>query len=168
MVTGVPPGLGSYVHWDRRLDGLLAQAILSIQAQKAVEIGDGVAAAAWPGSHVHDPILREDGTFTRRTNHAGGVEGGMSNGMPIVVRGYMKPIPTLIKPLDTADIATGEAQPTRYERSDVTSVPAASTVAEATVAFVIANAFLEKFGGDSLEEIIARYSRERGSSRREP
>ena len=160
VVTGVPPGLGSYVHWDRRLDGQLAQAILSIQAQKAVEVGDGVAAAARPGSQVHDPIIHEeDGSFRRRTNHAGGVEGGASNGMPIIVRGYMKPIPTLIKPLDTADIATGEAQPTRYERSDVTSVPAASTVAEATVAFVIANAFLEKFGGDSLEEIRQRYER---------
>ncbi len=163
VVTGVPPGLGSYVHWDRRLDGLLAQAILSIQAQKAVEIGDGMAAASMPGSQVHDPILHEDGVFRRRTNHAGGVEGGTSNGMPIIVRGYMKPIPTLIKPLDTADIATGEAQPTRYERSDVTSVPAASTVAEATVAFVIANAFLEKFGGDSLKEIRQRYEREVGT-----
>ncbi len=163
VVTGVPPGLGSYVHWDRRLDGQLAQAILSIQAQKAVEVGDGVAAAARPGSQVHDPIIHEeDGAFRRRTNHAGGVEGGASNGMPIVVRGYMKPIPTLIKPLDTADIATGEAQPTRYERSDVTSVPAASTVAEATVAFVIANAFLEKFGGDSLGEIQRRYEAEVG------
>ena len=161
VVTGVPPGLGSYVHWDRRLDGQLAQAILSIQAQKAVEVGDGVAAAARPGSQVHDPIVHDkDGTFRRRTNHAGGVEGGTSNGMPIIVRGYMKPIPTLIKPLDTADIATGEAQPTRYERSDVTSVPAASTVAEATVAFVIANAFLEKYGGDSLAEIQGRYERE--------
>ena len=162
VVTGVPPGLGSYVHWDRRLDGQLAQAILSIQAQKAVEVGDGVAAAARPGSQVHDPILHDDGTFRRRTNHAGGVEGGTSNGMPIVVRGYMKPIPTLIKPLDTADIGTGEAQPTRYERSDVTSVPAASTVAEATVAFVIANAFLEKYGGDSLEEIRQRFEGEVG------
>ena len=160
VVTGVPPGLGSYVHWDRRLDGQLAQAILSIQAQKAVEIGDGVAAASAPGSQVHDPILHDNGAYRRRTNHAGGIEGGISNGMPIIVRGYMKPIPTLIKPLDTADIATGEAQPTRYERSDVTSVPAASTVAEATVAFTIANAFLEKYGGDSLDEIRGRYDRE--------
>ena len=160
IVTGVPPGLGSYVHWDRRLDGQLAQAILSIQAQKAVEIGDGVAAASTPGSQVHDPILHKDDAFRRRTNHAGGIEGGISNGMPIIVRGYMKPIPTLIKPLDTADIATGQAQPTRYERSDVTSVPAASTVAEATVAFTIANAFLEKYGGDSLGEIRGRFERE--------
>ena len=160
VVTGVPPGLGSYVHWDRRLDGQLAQAILSIQAQKGIEIGDGIQAAFRPGSQVHDPILKDGDTFRRRTNHAGGIEGGVSNGMPIVVRGYMKPIPTLIKPLDTVDIATGDAQPTRYERSDVTSVPAASTVAEATVAFVIANALLEKFGGDSLDEMRRRYEQE--------
>ena len=161
VVTGVPPGLGSYVHWDRRLDGQLAQAILSIQAQKAVEIGDGVEAASLPGSQVHDPILHGEGTFPRRTNHAGGIEGGISNGMPIIVRGFMKPIPTLIKPLDTVDIATREPQPTRYERSDVTSVPAASTVAEATAALVIANAFLEKYGGDSMAEITQRYEQER-------
>ena len=160
IVTGVPPGLGSYVHWDRRLDGRLAQAILSIQGQKAVEVGDGVAGSARPGSQVHDPVVSDGEGYSRRTNHAGGVEGGMSNGMPIVVRGYMKPIPTLIKPLDTVDVASGEAQPTRYERSDVTSVPAASTVAEATVALAVANAFLEKFGGDSLSEIRARYDAE--------
>ncbi len=166
IVSGVPPGLGSYVHWDRRLDGRLAQAILSIQGQKAVEIGDGVAAAARPGSRVHDPIMSDAQGFSRSANHAGGVEGGMSNGMPIVVRGYMKPIPTLVKPLDTVDVASGEAQPTRYERSDVTSVPAASTVAEATVALAIANAFLEKFGGDSLSEIRARYDAEVAGSNR--
>ncbi|MEM8484595.1 MAG: chorismate synthase [Bacteroidota bacterium] len=160
VVTGVPPGLGSYVQWDRKLDGLLAQAILSIQAQKAVEVGDGVRNAATVGSKVHDEIIRENGTYSRRTNHAGGIEGGMSNGMPIVVRGFMKPIPTLIKPLGTVDIESGDVQPTRYERSDVTSVPAASTVAEATVAFTIANAFLEKFGGDSFEEIKRRYAAE--------
>ena len=157
VVTGVPVGLGSYVQWDRRLDGQLAQAIMSIQAQKAVEIGDGVLAASRPGSKVHDEIVRSGDGYGRRSNRAGGVEGGMSNGMPIVVRGYMKPIPTLIKPLDSVDLATGESRPTRYERSDVTSVPAASTVAEATVAHVIANAFLEKFGGDSVEEIRARF-----------
>lgn len=152
IVTGVPVGLGSYVHWDRKLDGRLAQAIMSIQAQKAVEIGDGVAAATLPGSRVHDEI--EPG-LGRRTNRAGGIEGGMSNGMPIVIRGYMKPIPTLIKPLGSVDLATGEAKTTRYERSDVTSVPAASVVAEAVVAMVIANAVLEKFGGDSLEGVLA-------------
>lgn len=164
VVTGVPPGLGSYVQWDRRLDGQLAQAVLSIQAQKAVEIGDGVSGAGRPGSRVHDEITGIDGGFSRRTNHAGGIEGGMSNGMPIVVRGYMKPIPTLIKPLDSVDVESGESQPTRYERSDVTSVPAASTVAEATVALVIANAFLDKFGGDSLAEIRARHEAEIGAS----
>lgn len=160
VVTGVPPGLGSYVQWDRKLDGLLAQAILSIQAQKGVEVGDGVRNAATVGSKVHDEIIRDGGRYSRRTNHAGGVEGGMSNGMPVVVRGFMKPIPTLIKPLGTVDIASGDTQPTRYERSDVTSVPAASTVAEATVAFTIANAFLEKFGGDSLSEIKRRFDAE--------
>lgn len=159
VVTGVPPGLGSYVQWDRKLDGLLAQAILSIQAQKAVEIGDGLLAAEWPGSRIHDPITRDAHGYSRASNHAGGIEGGMSNGQPIIIRGYMKPIPTLIKPLGTVDVVTGEAQPTRYERSDVTSVPAASTVAEAAVAVVIANAVLEKFGGDSLGETQDRIKR---------
>lgn len=156
IVTGAPVGLGSYAQWDRRLDGQLAQAILSIQGQKAVEVGDGIRNASRPGSKVHDAIHCENSRYTRATNRAGGIEGGISNGMPIVVRGYMKPIPTLIKPLDTVDISTGESQPTRYERSDVTSVPAASTVAEATVALVIANAVLEKYGGDSLEELRER------------
>ena len=158
IVTGVPPGLGSYVHWEHRLGGQLAQAILSIQAQKAVEIGDGVVASSTPGSKVHDTIYLDEGVYRRRTNRAGGIEGGISNGMPIIVRGYMKPIPTLIQPLETVDMATGASQPTRYERSDVTSVPAASTVAEATVAFAIANAFLRKYGGDSLAEILERYT----------
>lgn len=154
VVTGVPQGLGSYVHWEHRLDGQLVQAICSIQAQKAAEIGDGFFNARRRGSDVHDPIEPDgQGGYTRRTNHAGGTEGGTSNGMPLVVRGYMKPIPTLIKPLDSVDTATGEPQPTRYERSDITSVPAASTVAEATVAYTVANAFLKKFGGDSVPEI---------------
>ena len=156
IVTGVPVGLGSFVQWDRKLDARLGQAILSIQAQKGVEIGDGIAAATERGSAIHDPITAEGNTFPRTQNRAGGIEGGMSNGMPIIVRGYMKPIPTLIKPLGTADMNTGEQQPTRYERSDVTSVPAASTVAEAVVAMEIANAVLEKFGGDSLDEIKSR------------
>jgi len=160
VVTGVPPGLGSYVHWEHRLDGQLAQAIMSIQAQKAVEVGNGIAGAYRPGSQIHDPITKEDGTFSRASNNAGGVEGGTSNGMPIIVRGFMKPIPTLIKPLGTVDIASGEAQPTRYERSDVTSVPAASTVAEATVALVLANAILRKYGGDSFAELKDRFVRE--------
>jgi len=156
VVTGVPPGLGSYVHWDRRLDGKLVQAICSIQAQKAAEVGDGFFNARRPGSEVHDPIEpKADGeqAYPRRTNHAGGTEGGTTTGMPLVVRGYMKPIPTLIKPLDSVDTATGEPQPTRYERSDITSVPAASTVAEATVAYTVANAFLRKYGGDTVPAI---------------
>ena len=157
IVTGVPAGLGSYVHWDRRLGGILGQAIMSIQAQKAVEIGDGIPASSTPGSQYQDPICVEGDNYSRQSNHAGGIEGGISNGMPIILRGTMKPIPTLIKPLETVDIVSGEAQATRYERSDVTSVPAASTVAEATVAFALANAFLEKYGGDSLSEIQERY-----------
>ena len=160
IVTGVPPGLGSYVHWDRRLSGQLAQAILSIQAQKGVELGDGIANTARPGSRVHDEIYLDDThDYRRRSNHAGGLEGGMTNGMPVIVRGYMKPIPTLIKPLETVDMETDQPQPTRYERSDVTSVPAASTVAEATVAWVIANAFLEKYGADTLDEMLEHYTK---------
>ncbi|PAP76758.1 chorismate synthase [Rubrivirga marina] len=164
VATGVPVGLGSYAQGDRRLDGRLAQAILSIQAQKAVEVGDGWLAGRRPGSEVHDPITRDGDRWGRESNHAGGVEGGISNGQPLVVRGTMKPIPTLIKPLGTADLATGEAQPTRYERSDVTSVPAASTVAEATVAWEIAVALLERYGGDTFGALRERVEadRERG------
>jgi chorismate synthase len=150
IATGVPAGLGSYAHWDRRLDGLLAQAILSIPGQKAVEIGDGVAAAALPGSQVHDEITS---ATTRSSNRAGGVEGGVSNGMPIVVRGYMKPIPTLVRPIGSIDLATGKATPARYERSDITSVPAASVVAEAMVAWVLAGCVLERYGADSFERL---------------
>jgi len=161
VATGVPVGLGSYVQGDRRLDGRLAQAILSIQAQKAAEVGDGWMAGRRPGSEVHDPITRDGDRWGRESNHAGGVEGGISNGQPLVVRGTMKPIPTLIKPLGTADLATGEAQPTRYERSDVTSVPAASTVAEATVAWEIAVALLERYGGDTFEALAERVEADR-------
>ena len=165
VATGVPVGLGSYAQGDRRLDGRLAQAILSIQAQKAVEVGDGWLAGRRPGSEIHDPITRDhnDGSprWGRTSNHAGGVEGGISNGMPLVVRGTMKPIPTLIKPLGTADLESGEAQPTRYERSDVTSVPAASTVAEATVAWEIAVALLERYGGDTFEALRERVEADR-------
>jgi len=158
IVTGVPPGLGSYVHWDRRLSGQIAQAILSIQAQKGIEIGNGIDNSCRTGSKVHDEIYRiNSNNYQRRTNHAGGLEGGMTNGMPIIVRGYMKPIPTLIKPLQTVDMESGKPQPTRYERSDVTSVPAASTVAEATISWVIANAFIEKYGADSLDTMLERY-----------
>lgn len=155
IVLGLPIGLGSYVHWDRRLDGLLAHAIVSTQAQKAVEIGDGFAAAALPGSRVHDEITSATERHGRASNRAGGIEGGVTNGMPVIIRGYMKPIPTLIKPLGTVDRVSGESTPTRYERSDVTSVPAASVVAENVIAPVLANAFLEKYGRDSIAQIEA-------------
>jgi chorismate synthase len=156
IVTGAPAGLGSYTHWEHRLDGRLGRAILSIQAQKAVEIGDGFASGALPGSAVHDEIVAEGARLARASNRAGGIEGGISTGMPIVVRGTMKPIPTLIRPLMSVDLASGEAQRTRYERSDVTSVPAASTVAEATVAWEVAGALLASFGGDTLDDLRQR------------
>ena len=161
VATGVPVGLGSYAQGDRRLTGRLAGAVLSIQAQKAVEVGDGRRAGRRPGSEVHDPITRDGDRWGRASNHAGGVEGGISTGMPIVVRGTMKPIPTLIKPLGTADLETGEAQPTRYERSDVTSVPAASTVAEAVVAWELALALVERYGGDTFEALQERVEADR-------
>ncbi len=166
VATGVPVGLGSYVQADRRLDARLAMAVMSIQAQKAVEVGDGWAGGTDPGSAVHDAItLDGGGRFSRATNRAGGVEGGISNGMPIVVRAAMKPIPTLIRPLGTVDLATGEAQPTRYERSDVTSVPAASTVAEAAVAWALAEALVERYGGDTMETLAERVAADRRASR---
>jgi chorismate synthase len=155
---GVPPGLGSYAASDRRLDARLAGALMSIQAMKAVEIGIGVEAARLPGSRVHDEIVTDGpaaGAYTRYrrpTNRAGGIEGGVSNGEPVVVRAAMKPIPTLLQPLRSADMRTGEVIAAAYERSDITSVPAASVVAEAVVGFVLAQAMVEKFGGDSLGE----------------
>lgn len=153
-VCGVPPGLGSYVHWDRRLDGRLARAVMSIQAIKGVEIGLGFAAAKLPGSMVQDEIFYTAGRgFYRETNRAGGIEGGMTNGEPVVVRAAMKPIPTLRKPLRTADLVSKEAAEAAYERSDVCAVPAACAIAEAVVAWEIARACIEKFGGDTLQEV---------------
>lgn len=152
-VLGLPPGLGSHVHWDRRLDGRLAGALMSIQAFKGVEIGAGFATAALPGSRVHDEIFYENGGFLRRTNRAGGLEGGMTNGEAIVVRGAMKPIPTLYQPLQTVDLITKEPFSATVERSDACAVPAAAVVAEAAVAIVLAEAVLEKFGGDAMEEV---------------
>ncbi len=146
----VPVGLGSYVHWDRRLDGRIAQAIMSIPAIKSVSIGAGEDVARLPGSQIHDEINTD---YSRKTNNAGGIEGGMSNGMPIVVKAAMKPIPTLKKPLKSVDIATGQEHIAHYERSDVCALEAAGVVAEAMLAIIITDAFLEKFGGDSLEEI---------------
>lgn len=161
VITGLPVGLGSYVHWDRKLDGLLAQAIMSIQAMKGVEIGLGFDAGKTHGHNVHDEIIYENDSFKRRTNRLGGFEGGMTTGMPIILRGVMKPIPTMIKPLKTADIETKEEQDTRYERSDVCALPRAVVVAESVIAPVLANAVLEKFGGDSMPEIMERYHHEK-------
>ncbi len=157
--TGLPVGLGSYVHWDRRLDGLLAQAVMSIQAIKGVEIGEAFDNARRPGRDVHDQIYAGENGLERRTNRAGGLEGGVTNGQPIIVRAAMKPISTTINPLQTVDVTTGEAASTQYQRSDFCAVPAAGVVGEAMVAWVLAEALHEKLGGDSLEEM-----RERGPS----
>jgi chorismate synthase len=155
--TGVPVGLGSHVQWDRRLDARLAAAVMSIQAIKGVEIGPAFENARRPGTQVHDELYPDGvGSVTRRTNRAGGIEGGMSNGAPIVVRAAMKPIPTTVTPLRSVDLATGEKAETQYQRSDVCAVPAASIVGEAMVAWALADALLEKFGGDSLSEIQKR------------
>jgi chorismate synthase len=154
--TGVPIGLGSHVHWDRRLDGRLAQAVMSIHAVKGVEIGGGFALARLPGSEAHDVILPADQwgerPWRRATNRAGGLEGGITNGEPVIVRAALKPISTLAKPLPSADLASGEAVEAHYERSDVCVVPAAGVIGEAMVAIVLAEAMLEKFGGDHTEE----------------
>ncbi len=152
VVHGLPPGLGSYVHWDRKLDARLAAALMGIQAIKAVEVGDGVATARRRGSAAHDEIEQGPEGLRRRTARAGGIEGGMSTGEPLRIRAAMKPISTLSKPLDTVDVATGAAATAIAQRSDVCAVPAAGVVAEAMVALVLADAALEKFGGDSVEE----------------
>lgn len=152
LVYGCPPGIGSYVHSDRRLDAQLAGAIMGIQAMKSVEIGDGIETTRRRGSVAHDEMLREDGAVHRITDRAGGIEGGMSNGEIIRVRAGMKPISTVPRALQTIDTATGDATTAHHQRSDVCAVPAAGVVAEAMVALVIANAVLEKFGGDSVGE----------------
>lgn len=167
VVTGVPVGLGSHVQFDRKLNARLSMALMSIQAIKGVEFGLGFEAARRSGSEVHDEIAysdtslaphREMGGFYRKTNNAGGIEGGMSNGEDIVIRGAMKPIPTLYKPLRSVDIETKEAFEATVERSDICAVPAASVVGEAVVAFEIANAMIDKFAGDSMEEMKRNYS----------
>ncbi len=152
----VPPGLGSCMQWDRKLDAQIAFGILSIHAQKAVEIGDGFGGALLPGSRVHDEIFYSKSRgFYRKTNRSGGIEGGMTTGSPIVVRGAMKPIATLLKPLRSVDLKTRKPTTSRYERSDVCALPAASIVAEGVVGFVLSAAFLEKFSGDHLRDIRA-------------
>jgi chorismate synthase len=152
VVSGLPPGLGSYVHWDRRLDGRLAGALMSIQAIKGVEVGDGLATAGRRGSQAHDEIVGTDDGIRRLTNRAGGIEGGMSTGELLRVRAAMKPISTVPRALATVDVRTGEPARAINQRSDVTAVPAAGVVAEAMVALVLADAALEKFGGDSVAE----------------
>lgn len=167
VAEGVPIGLGSYVQWDRKIDGRIAQAILSINAVKAVSIGEGWESAERFGSQVHDrilpperpdnPDLSPSGPWRRATNRAGGTEGGMTNGMPLVVRFAVKPIATLGRPLPSVDLRTGEEVQAHYERSDVCQVPPAGVIGEAMVAIVLADAFLEKFGGDHLEETRRNY-----------
>ena len=158
FAVGVPPGLGSHVHWDRKLDGRIAQAMMSIQAIKGVEIGLGFEASKRFGSEVHDEIgYREGEGYFRYSNNLGGLEGGITNGMPIIVRCAMKPIPTLTKPLRSVDVLTKEEVRAGKERTDVVAVPAASVVGESALALVLADAFLEKLGGDFMEEIKERY-----------
>jgi chorismate synthase len=153
LVYGLPPGLGSYVHWDRKLDAQLAGALMGIQAIKGVEVGDGFQTARRRGSKAHDEITRDaEGLVRRQTGRAGGIEGGMSTGEVLRVRAAMKPISTVPKALATIDVASGEASKAHHQRSDVCAVPAAGIVAEAMVALVIANAVIEKFGGDSVSE----------------
>lgn len=163
VVHGLPPGIGTHVNWDERLDGILAQAVMSLQAVKAVEIGRGVTAAESFGSTVHDAIAYDapDKAFTkfsREHNNAGGLEGGISNGEDVVVRGYLKPISTLRRPLGSVSFETREPVKAAYERSDVCVVPAAGVAAEAMVALAVARQVLEKFGGDSLGEIKRNYN----------
>ncbi|MGC8667605.1 MAG: chorismate synthase [Chthonomonadales bacterium] len=159
VALGCPPGLGSHASWDRRLDGRLAGALMGIQAIKGVEIGMGFGVAWRPGSQVHDEIFPTGGHgFMRRTNNAGGLEGGMTNGEPVVVRAAMKPLSTLKKPLRSVNMQTGEAVQAHFERSDVCAVPAAAVIGEAMVAIVLAEAVLEKFGGDSMEELLRNLS----------
>jgi chorismate synthase len=165
IAVGLPVGLGSHVHWDRRLGGRLAHAVMGIQAVKGVEIGDGFALAAERGTAVHDELLWRDGQPARYSNHAGGLEGGMTNGEPVVLRAAMKPIATTLKPLRTIDLATGENCQSQYERSDHCAVPAASVVAEAMVAWVLADALVEKFAGDSVAELRANMANYQGRLR---
>jgi len=161
IALNVPVGLGSYVHWDKRLDGLIAQAMMSIPAIKTVSLGLGKASSEMPGSKLHDEIFPKNNDskeYQRKTNHSGGIEGGISNGNPIIVKAAMKPIPTLKKPLRSINLENGEEHIAHYERSDVCAVPAAGVVGEAMLAIILLQTFLEKFGGDSLEEMKANYS----------
>lgn len=158
VATGLPPGLGSFVHWDRKLDGRLGHALLSLQAAKGVEIGLGFGTARLPGSQVHDEIsFDQEKRFVRRSNNSGGTEGGMSTSEPLRVRVAFKPLSTLMRPLHSVDLVTKEPVEATIERSDVCAIPAAAVIAESVVAYVVAQAFLEKFAGDSLVEIGRNY-----------
>jgi len=157
VAKNVPVGLGSHVHYDRKIDGRLAQSIMSIQAIKGVEIGLGFELASKTGLQAHDEIFYENGKYIRTTNNAGGIEGGMTNGQDIIVRAAMKPIATMKKPLNSVDILTKKPCQAHFERADVCAVHAAAVVAESAVAFVIADLFLEKFGGDSIEEVKTHF-----------
>jgi len=158
VAEGVPPGLGSHVQWDRKLDGRIAGAMMSIHAMKGVEIGDAFANAAKRGSEVHDPIyVNGNGELYRTTNRAGGLEGGITTGDPIIVRLAMKPIATVLKAIDSVNLATGEADPTTYERSDFCALPRAMPIGEGMLAVVLADALMEKLGGDSIKEMRPRF-----------
>ena len=157
VFENLPVGLGSFVHWDRKLDGLLAQAVMSIPAVKSVEIGRGHEVAELLGSEMHDEVFYENWKYVRRTNNAGGLEGGMTNGENLIIKASMKPIPTMKKPLDSIDIISNESYKAHFERSDVCAVPACAVVAESMAAIVLVNALLEKFGGDSYQEIRCNF-----------
>jgi chorismate synthase len=167
VAIGVPPGLGSHTQWDRKLDGRLAQALMSIPAIKGVAIGVGFEAAGMLGSEVHDPIGYDAAAraFTRPSNRAGGLEGGITNGEPVVCRAAMKPISTLRRALPSVDVRTKEAFSAAFERSDVCAVPAASVIGEAMVAITLAGALMEKLGGDSLGEVVRNLEGYRGQIR---
>ena len=162
LAYGLPPGLGSHVHWDRKIDGLLAGALMSIQAIKAVEIGDGISQSRSRGSAAHDEITMVDGAFGRRSNRAGGLEGGMTTGGVLSVRAMMKPIATLMRPLGTVDVDSKEPEQAFRERSDVCAVPAAGVVAEQMVAYVLANEVIRKYGGDTVGDLEAADQAYRG------
>ena len=159
VALGLPPGLGTHVHWDRKLSTRIAAAVMSIHAVKGVEIGDGFADTLRPGTQVQDELSVEDGRIVQRTNHAGGIEGGISNGAPIVVRAAFKPIATTLNPLESVDLATGEQVRTRYERSDFCQVPRAVPIVESMLCFALADALLEKLGGDSIDEMRPRFEK---------
>jgi chorismate synthase len=158
VALNVPVGLGSFMQWDRRLEAKLAKAVMSVQAIKGVELGDAFENAKLPGTRAHDPIQLQHSDLRRSTNRAGGTEGGVSNGQPIIVRAAMKPIATTLTPQQTVDLASGTESPTKYERSDFCPVPRAVPILESMVAFVLAEALIEKLGGDSMDEMKPRFT----------